>query len=147
MKVILLKDIPKVGKKFEVKEIAEGYARNKLFPHKLAEPATPERVLAYQRKQQADVQKRAHEHEALVAAIEALQTIPISVSAKADERGHLFKKLRASDIERFVFEQTGTRIPEECFGLEEPITTIGEHRILVSVDRTKVHVLITITRQ
>lgn len=133
MKVIFLKDVPRVGKAHEVKEVADGYARNFLFTKKLAEPATPEKLQA--------LKTRAAEHEAhrkvqeslLLKNLEALRGVTLEVKAKANELGHLFKGIHAKEIVKILHEQGHVEFGEEHIMLEHPVKEVGETTIQVEV--------------
>lgn len=146
MKVILLRDVPKVGRKYEVKDVSDGYARNMLFPRKWAEPATAERVKSYEKKVALDREKREGERESLKASIASLSEETIETTAKADERGHLFKKLRAIDVVRLIKESKSIEIPEECITLDAPIAEAGEHAIPLEYEGAKSAVTLIITK-
>ncbi|MBC7836548.1 50S ribosomal protein L9, partial [Acetobacteraceae bacterium] len=98
MKVILLKDVRRVGQHGEVKDVADGYAFNFLFPQKLAEPATEEKI------KNLETQKQAHEaeiqkgEEELTAKIMSLRGKRVALQSRATEKGGLFKSIVAKDI-------------------------------------------------
>ncbi len=147
MKVILLRDVPKVGKKYDVKDIADGYVRNFLLPRRLAEIATPQRIseLAVMQQKNQDMQER---NDALLRdAIKALDDVTVTVIAKADERGHLFKKLRAADVIRVLNEKSALPLEENMLVLDGPITTVGTHRLTVSAAKTNATFTLAIERE
>ncbi len=132
MKVILLKDVPKVGKKFEIKNIADGFARNMLFPKKLALPATKDneaRVALIKRQGDAEGQIQ---QELLLKNLGTLNAKEIVVTGKANEEGHLFAGIHVSEIVRAVKEQLHVDIAEEFITLDKPLKQVGESHITVT---------------
>jgi large subunit ribosomal protein L9 len=99
MKVILLQDIPKVGKKYEVKNVKDGFARNFLFPRNLAEVATPRAVKEIEIRQKQAAQKRELEENLLIQTITGLENKTISYKTKAGKIGQLFDKIDVKDIQ------------------------------------------------
>lgn len=138
MKVILLKDVRGVGQHHEVKSVADGYAINFLFPKKLAEPATDEKV------QSLEAQKKAHEtevekqEEALAAKIVTLRGKRIALQAKATEKGGLFKTIAPKDIALAIAAEHGVEIGEAAVHFPEPIKTTGDHTVLLQSKTQKV---------
>ena len=126
MKVIFLKEVRGVGHKHEVKNVADGYAGNFLFPQGLAEPATKEKVARLEqtkKEHKAALQKEAEELE---NKIQTLRGKIVSITARATEKGGLFKSVTAGDIARALKEQHGVEVPESVIH-SEPIKTTGEH--------------------
>lgn len=144
MKVILQKDIARVGKKFEVKDVPSGHAMNYLIPHKLAVPATDaelKKLAAMEEKVTAEHQEKA---AAFTALLEKIEDEDIRVAAKENEKGSLFQAIREADIAKHLSEQTGLVVSEDMISLDNPIKQSGEHTItLVSGDQ-KQRVKITI---
>src|SRR6187551_2975727 len=98
MKVILIKDIPKIGKRHDVKEISDGYAVNFLFPKKLAEPATPKRMAEIAKmKQNVEIQKEIRD-DLLIKNLNALKDVTISLKKKTNESGHLFSGIQKAEL-------------------------------------------------
>lgn len=131
MKVILLQDVPNVGRKYEVKNVSDGFARNFLFAKKLAEIATTQSIQAIDAKKKQDEQKKEVEKDILGKNIEALEGLKISIKEKTNEKGHLFAGIRAKEIAKILKDQKNIGIPEEIIEMEKPIKEKGEHRIKV----------------
>ena len=128
MKVILLQDVAKIGHRFEIVDVPNGFAQNKLIPQKLATEATAEnvkRVLA--RKEKLSSQSAAEE-AAFGAAIEALGDASIAVTVPANENGHLFQALRTDRIAE-VLKHAGIDIAASKIQVEAPIKTLGTHTV------------------
>jgi large subunit ribosomal protein L9 len=133
MKVILLKSIPKVGKKDEVIDIAAGYAQHALFPKKLAIAATPIALKSLERQKQNTAAEKEVRHALLNKAIEALNNDKLVMQVKANEQGSLFSKIHAADIAAFLMEMHRIAIDAASISLPDgPIKKIGKYRIIVS---------------
>lgn len=137
MKVILLNDVPRVGQKYDVKDVANGYGRNYLLPKGLARVAT-DKVIA-----ELSVLKARHEEEKRIQEdllkknIEDLNGITVVMREKANEKGHLFAGVHKEEIIPALKEQTHLAIESEHIALEHPIKELGEHKIEVKVgDKT-----------
>jgi large subunit ribosomal protein L9 len=132
VKVILLQDVPNVGRKYEVKDVASGYAANLLFPKGLAELATKKKLVRLknyhiQREVEEKIQK-----DLLAKNLNSLKDISITVTAKANEQGHLFQGIHREDIVTALKEQAHVDLPPEYIRLKHPIKEVGEHKIEVS---------------
>ena len=134
MKIILLHDVPKVGKKWEVKNVADGFAQNALIPKKLAEVATPSALARAAAARQVTEASRAASAEELGELAKTLASAPLEISAKANEQGHLFAALHEGDIARAIQQKTGVAVSPELLKPAHPIKTVGEH--LVSIQTT-----------
>lgn len=130
MRVILLDDVPKVGRRGEVRDVADGYARNYLIPRKLALAATAGQLNNLEhlkRQQEAKAARVRADAEALRARIEALVYEP---RRQASEEGKLFGSVTAQDLAEFL-ESQGVRVERRRILLEEPIKALGETTIPV----------------
>lgn len=129
MKVVFLKDVPKIGRKHEVKDVSDGYAANFLFPRKLAQPATSA-ILA---KIEDMGLKNAAQEKVQIAFfakyLEALKDKPLVIYSKANEQGHLFAGLRKETILEAIWEKVGAEFPEEALLLDKPVRTTGITKI------------------
>ncbi|MBI5005424.1 MAG: 50S ribosomal protein L9 [Candidatus Lloydbacteria bacterium] len=134
MRVILLKDVPKVGHKYEVKEVAEGFANHFLFPKKLAVTATPKVIASFEKERAKGKQVSDARIAELESYLKKLGDITITMQAKANKSGHLFASLHKKDIAGALTEQTGMPVDEAFLALDEPIKAIGEHDITVQVN-------------
>lgn len=128
MKVIFLKDVRGVGRAMEIKNVADGYAVNMLFPRKLAEPATEEKVKKLETQKQAAELAVKKEEEILDKKVLSLKGKIISISAKATEKGGLFKTITTKDIAKAILGEHALQIPEDSI-LFDSIKTTGEHAV------------------
>ena len=133
MKVILLKDVKKIGKKYEVKNVADGFALNMLIPNGLAIPATPGNVNMVETKKKGDALENAKTEAELQKALNEIKGISIDIAGKVNDKGHLFAGIHKTEIIEAVKKQKGVNIAEEHLLLEKPIKEVGEHAITVKV--------------
>lgn len=130
MKVILLTDVPKVGKKYEVKDFKEGYAQNVLLSRGLAELATPHALAKIARYQEALNNKKQDEKAAFDKLINSLHDKKILVKANANEKGHLFKAVSSRDVVEAIKATSGLDIEENLLKLNN-IKELGSHEVLI----------------
>ena len=98
MKVIFLQDVPRVGKRHDIKEVNDGYAMNFLFARKLAEPATPKAIAELEkRKKNIEIEREVQE-DLLMKNLEEIKDKVLNMKAKADEKGHLFSGIHKKII-------------------------------------------------
>jgi large subunit ribosomal protein L9 len=133
MKVILLQEVKKLGKKGEVLEVAEGYARNFLLPRKLAAQATADTMnqMQQQKLAAADRQKRQLEEARLMAA--QLGQIEVKVKAKAGEGGKLFGAVTTKDIADAAKAQHGIELDRRKMEIIEPIKNLGPSSVVMKI--------------
>ncbi len=137
MKVILLKSVQKVGKKYDVVEVAPGYAMNALFPKNLAENATPKAIARVAVLKEAEEAERKVREDLLLKNFSEIGAAKIEVSGKANDKGHLFAGLHKEELISALKEQARLDITPEYIVLEKPIKEIGEHKVEVRVqDKT-----------
>ena len=126
MKVILLQDIKGTGKKDQILEISDGYARNYLLPRKMAREATAEAVNALEKTKGADRHREeVRRQEAEVRARE-LKGKVIQLEVKGGENGKLFGSVTTDQIAAALKAQHGIDIDRRRLELEEPIKTAGQ---------------------
>jgi large subunit ribosomal protein L9 len=146
MKVILLKDIPKIGKKYEVKNIADGHARNFLIPRKLAVFASADAI----RRTELERIRRAEEEQIhsdlLLKNMKELNGKTIGIKAKANEKGHLFAGIDRGEIVEAIRRQERLDIPVEVVELKKPIKETGEHNVVLVSGDQKMGLVVKIER-
>ncbi len=136
MKVILLRDVAKIGRRFEVVEVPQGYAQNFLIPRSDAVPATAQnekRVLERQRHQHA---KQEANTTSLTEAITALSGTTQSLEVDANETGGLFKGVKEEDIADFL-RTLGYTITAAEITIPQPLKHIGAHEITLGASTGK----------
>ena len=131
MKIILLKDIPKLGRKYEVKNASDGHAVNMLIPRGLAIAATPENLRRFEtEKAKYDSERKVH--EALLADnLKALEDVVLNISGKASDKGHLFAALHKEAIALELEKQARIQLDPSFIQLDHPIKEVGEHIVEV----------------
>ncbi len=128
MKVILLKDIEKLGKKGEVKEVADGFARNYLFSKKLAELASEASLKRLAQEKEVMAKKAEADLQATELLVSQLDGQEIEITAKTDEGGKLYGALTPVKIAK-VLKEKGFNVSKNQIKVTEPIKESGEHEI------------------
>jgi len=131
MKVILRSDMTKVGKRGDIVEVAEGYARNYLLPKGLALVATDGAVSQAASMRRARDLRDAKDREAAETIAKVLVSRTIAITAKSGTEGRLFGSVTASDVAEAVHAQTGIDIDRRKLHIGDPIKTLGTHSVTV----------------
>jgi large subunit ribosomal protein L9 len=128
VKVILLDDIPKLGRRGEVRDVAEGYARNYLLPHRLVLPASPQNLKQIEQiKQHQEVRSQRAKAGAEEMA-KRIETLSFAEVRQASEEGRLYGSVGVSDVAAFL-AQNGISVEKRRIGLDEPIKALGEYGV------------------
>jgi len=135
MKVLLIADVKELGKAGEIKNVADGYARNYLIPHRLAVPATEQNIA--QAGQQREAEKRradklAHQAQDLAKRIDGLD---VHFHAHVGEQDRLYGSITPADIAGEIARRSGQEIDRHHVELEEPIRELGTHQVLIRVGK------------
>lgn len=147
MKVILLKNVDKVGKAGETKDVAEGYGRNFLIPHGLARLATPGFMAKVEAQKQAAVEKVVREEKRLKRLVKELSGVEIKIAAKVGEGGKLYGSVGAEEIV-IELKKKGFLVEKSQLKLEKPIKDVGGHEIVVKLrEGLEVKVLVRIIEE
>jgi len=133
MKVILIKDVKKMGKKYEIKDVADGHALNMLIPNGMAIPATPGNVKMIEAKKKGDMLETAKTQAEIQKALDEIKGISIEMAGKVNDKGHLFAGIHKTEIIEAMKKQKGVNISAEHMILEKPVKEVGEHVITVKV--------------
>ncbi|MFA6520276.1 MAG: 50S ribosomal protein L9 [Candidatus Paceibacterota bacterium] len=137
MRVIFLQDVPRVGKRHDIKEVNDGYVMNFLIPRKLAEIATPKAVADLEkRKKNIEIEREVQE-DLLMKNLEEIKGKVLTIKAKADEKGHLFKGIHTKEIVEEMKKQNHADISAEFIILEKPLKEIGEFEIPIEIKHKK----------
>ena len=129
MKVILLQDVRGKGKKGEMIEAAEGYARNYLLPRKLAVLATADAINTLNLKEAARRKEEAANRAAAVAAADALRGKTVKVAAKGGSGGKLFGAVTGKEIAAALKAQHNMDIDPKKLVLDQPIKSFGSYEV------------------
>ena len=141
MKVILMRDVAKLGKRFTIAEVPDGYALNKLIPQGIAQAASLENVKKINSQKEKQTATKISETDNFIVAVKALQERPVELYVEANAQSHLFKAVKAADI-AVALASAGHAIPVSAIKLVEPIKALGEYQIPVTIGAE--HDLITI---
>ena len=144
MKVIFLKDVRRVGRAGEIKDVADGYAANFLFPSKSAEPATAQKIEQIAQQKQAAAEAVRKEEEVLGNKVAALSGKKVTIPVRATPKGGLFKTVLAKDVVKAILGEHALHIPEESVALENPIKTIGDHTVHIVAKNKKVEMTVAV---
>ena len=129
----MLKTVPKIGKKDAVVEVSEGYARNALFPKRLATPATQSAVAAVARTQQNKEEGKKIQYVLLDKAISMLDEKTFVIHRKASTKGNLFSKITSDDIAAELFSQYNLSInPQLLSTPANSIKQVGQYTITIT---------------
>ena len=129
MKVILQQDVRGQGKKGQLVEVSEGYARNFLLPRKLAVPATADAINTMNLKEKARRAEEARQKEAAMAAAEQLKALLVKIPAKAGTGGRLFGAVTTKEISDALKAQHNVDIPKQKLVLDDPIKSFGTYQV------------------
>lgn len=129
MKVILQQDVKGQGKKGQMIDAAEGYARNFLLPRKLAVPATPDAINTMNLKEKARRAEEVRMKEEAESTAEKLKGCMVKLTAKAGNGGRLFGAVTTKEIAEGLNQQFGIDVPKQKLVLDEPIKAFGTYQI------------------
>jgi len=132
MKVIFLKDVPK-GKKGEVKDVADGYARNFLLPKGLALLATPSATKAAEALSEEKAERQARQHEELSRTAQELEAKELHFKAKAGAKGRLHGAITSANIADELSKLAGFEIDKKRVDLDEPLHNLGSYDVGINL--------------
>lgn len=133
MKVILLQDVKGQGKKGEMVNVSDGYARNYLMPRKLAQEATADALNAMKQADKAKQLRDAKEKAEMEELAKSLESLYTKLTAKSGETGKLYGSITSKEISEALMEQHGIDIPKQKIILDEPIRTYGTFELKVKL--------------
>ena len=143
MKVILLKDVPRIGRKYEVKDVPDGHALNFLLPRKLAERATPDSLRRLEVTKTKNAVAHAQSEQAFKDAVAKATEVGATVTAEANTDGGLYKAVHADDIVK-AFKERGVELEERAILIDTPIKTTGAHTVTLASGAYEGAVTITV---
>ena len=129
MKVIFNEDVRGQGKRGEMKEVSDGYARNYLLPRKLASEATPDMLNAFKLKEKAKKAQMAREKAQAEENAKRLEGVVVKISARAGQGGRLFGAITSQEISDALREQHGIEIEKNKIVQSEPIKSFGNFEV------------------
>lgn len=146
MQVILLQDVAKLGRKFALVSVPDGFALNQLIPKKLAEAATPENLKRLQKIQSALTEAGEKQGHLFDEAVAQLNEKSLEIKAETNEQGHLFAALHERDIAS-AMAALGARIEPSFIHLPKPIKNAGEHTIELKHKDKTISLIIQVVSQ
>jgi large subunit ribosomal protein L9 len=144
MKVILLKDIPKIGRKFDVKNVSDGYALNLLIPKGLAQVATPDAVKRADAVREKDLTEKRVQNELLLKNLEELKKLKINIKGKANDKGHLFAGVTKEMLVEEIKREGKFTLDPESIKISKPLKELGEHKVSIEILDKKAELTINI---
>jgi large subunit ribosomal protein L9 len=133
MDVILTQDVDNLGKKGDVASVADGYARNFLFPRKLAEKATAARIESVRKLMEERAEQERREMERADEIRDVLSKTVLTIPAKVGEGERLFGSITNQDVADAIYAARKFNIDKRNVSLEEPIKTLGTFMVKVGV--------------
>lgn len=135
MKVILTREVKSLGKRDDIVNVAEGYARNYLFPRQLAVPATEANLAELQKRRRAEEAKGEKALEEARQIAERLNGAQITVTGKVGTGTKLYGSITHADIAEALEKQTGIKIDKRKIEMEEPIKSLGTYDVSIHLHR------------
>lgn len=133
MKVVLLQDVKALGKKDDIVNVSDGYARNYLFPKKLAAEATAGKLSEISDKKSSMENKKKKEVENAKALAERINNIELQIKTKAGVNGKLFGSITGKDIAELIKQKHKIEIDKKKIVLDEAIKALGTQQIEIKV--------------
>ena len=131
MKVVLLKDVKNMGKRDDILNVSDGYARNFLFPQKLAAEATPGTLKEIERKRAAQDAREAEMRAEAMAKAELLKNKVIVLQVKCGEKGRLYGSVTSAEVAEALEKQHGIKADKRKIELGDPIRETGIREISI----------------
>jgi large subunit ribosomal protein L9 len=135
MRVVFLDDVDGVARAGEIKNVADGYARNFLLPRKLAAAANSSAVQQAESRAKAIAKEEEKRDEAAREVVDKIVGSPIVLKARVGEQGRLFGSITASDIADAINARGGSSLEHRQVLLEAPIKEVGTHEVPISLTR------------
>lgn len=133
MKIVLLKDIHGLGRKYDTVNVADGFALNSLIPKKQAEYATDAVILKYTKLKEAEGEQKRIKEEEVVKNLDSIVSKVYEIKAKANEQGHLFAALHKDQIADLI------KVDSHFIVMDKVIKELGEHEVEIKVkDKTAI---------
>ncbi|MCW5881396.1 MAG: 50S ribosomal protein L9 [Anaerolineae bacterium] len=145
MRVVLIQEVPNLGKVGDIKDVADGYGRNYLIPKGLAILATYGAVKNVEELRRAEAKKMARRVQDAESIATELNQLNLHFTARAGEEGRLYGSITNADIAEAIKAKTGHDIDRRRIELDEPIRHLGEHTVEVRlITNVSAHVKVTV---
>jgi len=133
MRVVFLQDVPTVASAGDVKKVADGYARNYLFPRKLAALATESELRKLDARHQAEQRREASQEQEAKAFAQILEELTVNLKARAGTKNRIYGSITNAAIAKELKRLTGESIDKHAIEIGEPIKELGEHQVAVKL--------------
>lgn len=133
MKVILIKDVKSLGRKGQVVEVADGYARNYLLPRGLAKEATPGNLKELEQLKKKEERKKEEELQAAKETAKKIEGKVLTFTAKVGESGKLFGSITSKEIAELLEKEYGVKVDKRRVELAENIKSLGSYPVAVRI--------------
>jgi large subunit ribosomal protein L9 len=130
MKVLLIKDVYKLGRAGDVKKVADGYGRNFLLPQAMAVLATPGAMSTAERIRAKAAERRTVLNDEMGSVAEALKNVQLSFGARAGETGKLYGSITSQDVADAIKQKSGVEVKRQQLDMQ-PLRNLGEHTVRV----------------
>ncbi|MFC1848155.1 50S ribosomal protein L9 [Chloroflexota bacterium] len=135
MKVVFLQDVTNVASAGDVKKVADGYARNYLFPKQLAVLATPAEMQKLESRHKADARRQSTEEQEAQALAQVLEELTVGIKVRAGTKDRIYGSVTSAAIAKEMKRLTGRDIDKHTIEIEEPIKVLGSHKVSVRLTR------------
>ena len=136
MKVILEQDVKSLGKKGDIVEVSEGYARNFLVPKKLAVAATSENINAVTQKKASVARKKEQEFDEAKVMASQMDKIEVTIETKLGENGKMFGSITSKDIADAILSEHKVEIDRRKIDLKDAIKSPGDYTVTIKIHPT-----------
>ncbi|HET8910349.1 MAG TPA: 50S ribosomal protein L9 [Ktedonobacteraceae bacterium] len=133
MKVILLKEVQGLGKAGDLKEVANGYARNFLLPRNMAAPATPAMMANRQQRIASEQRKLEKQQETNRQLAERLNQVALTFKARVGEQGRLYGSITSQDVAAGLRDAENITFDRRLIELPDPIRSLGTYEVPVRI--------------
>lgn len=135
MKVLFKKDVADVARAGQVKDVADGYARNFLIPRGLAVPATSAALKQVADLEAAAARHAAEEEQAARVLKDRLEAQPVVIDAKAGTQGRLYGSITTADVATAIQQQVGASVDRRDLEIAEPVRQVGSYQVTARLHR------------
>lgn len=146
MKVILMRDVAKIGRRNQIVEVPDGYAQNQLIPKKWALAATPQNLKRIEALHAGVAASKDAKEGSFMASVDTLKASELSISVEANEQGHLFKAIHEKDIVEAA-KAKGVQLEVAHISIPTQIKSVGTHTISLVHGSHSIPYTITIVKK
>ncbi|MDO8885602.1 50S ribosomal protein L9 [Candidatus Oleimmundimicrobium sp.] len=133
MKVILIKDVPSLGKEGDIVNVSPGYARNFLFPKGVALDATPANLKGFEKKRNTLVKKESETKDEAESLANKLSKKTIKMPVKTGEKGKLYGSITSKDIAQAIKKELDLSLDKRKIDLKENIKSLGKYSVNIKL--------------